>query len=343
MDMPLSECLSYCEKANTVDPEDAICYLADMYIENCGVSLSMRGFADYCSNYWIKKLEMESNTEMSEKYHGALTLGQILPYVSEKYHDGLLDEYDSCVMSHKELRNILFEQIKNLIDEKVKIILCAGIFDSLLDPEYGWLYDYPIEKIEEGIINFKDVELISHRVKRDRKRLLPHLRGRRNQKLTKQYKFSDEEIAHFMILNERLVELQHEIMEQVKFITKNLQEQIEKGFNQYDTYCIDGYIYIEPFEEDHENKLLEVLSEHAKYTVIFTNDNTTQDKINDEIIKERHWYANWGGIFHQLEESHGLKLCKAFCYLFDESEIFTIADIMKIRPEMFMPHVEINI
>lgn len=343
MDTPLNEVLTCIDSSDLVNPEDALRYLADLFIDNCGISLSMRGFADYCSAYWIKKLDMENNAEMKEKYHGAYTLGQILPYISEKYYDGLLDEYDSCAMTHQELRDMLFEQLEQHVDEKIKIILCAGIYDAIKTADYSWLYHYPIEKIEEGIVNFKDAELIHHRVVRDRKRLLPQANMRHHQNQTAVYKFSDEEVTHFAILNERLVELQHEVMEQVNVITQNLQQQIENGIHQYDTFCIEGFIYIEPFEKDPDNKLLEILTSRAKYTVIFTNDNTIQKALIEEINQEKHRYANWSGIFHQLEESRGLKLCRAFRYLFEDAEIFTIADIMKFKPEMFLPHVQINI
>lgn len=155
--------------------------------------------------------------------------------------------------------------------------------------------------------------------------------------------FTEEEIAHFIILNDRLVELQHEVMDQVKVITANLQEQMEKGFHQYDTFCIDGYIIIEPYEEDVENELLATLCQFAQYNVIHANDNTPPERLADEINEERHWYVNWSGIFHQLEKSHGLRLCRAFCNLFEEDKIFTISDIMKIKPEMLLPDVKISI
>ncbi len=151
------------------------------------------------------------------------------------------------------------------------------------------------------------------------------------------------EINHFIVLNDRLVELQHEVMEQVKVITENLREQITKGFHQYDTFVIDGYIYVEAYEEDNTDELLDALSSFAKYSVIWSNDETSQEVLEAEIAEDMHWYANWGGVFHQLETSHGLKLCRAFCHLFEESRVFTIGDIMKIKPEMLQPHVEINI
>lgn len=353
MAIPISDILRYRDMAESVDPEEALRYLADLFIDSCGVSLGMRGFADYCASYWIDRLDLENNPALNEKYHGAYTLGQLLPYLSDKYYDGLLEEYDSCAMSAIELRQELVDMLETVTDEKIKIILCAGICDSLSDGDgFCWLDGYSMSEIEDGIINFKNWDLIRHRQRDDfqRYRTWQHIKvgpdtpaGLR--KLVERWpdEFSEDEVSHFIVLNDRLVELQHEVMDQVKVITGNLREQIAKGFHQYDTFVIDGYIYIEAYEEDNTDELLDALSSFAKYSVICSNDDTTQEHLEAEITEDVHWYANWGGIFHQLEESHGLKFCRAFRYLFEESRVFTIGDIMKIKPEMLLPHVEINI
>ena len=353
MNIPISEILHYRDMADSVDPEDALRFLADRFIDNCGVSLGMRGFYDYCASYWLMKLDLENNPVLNKKYHEAQTLGQILPYISpDKYYDGLLNEFDSCCMSDLKLRDDLIYQLEQEDDEKIKIILCAGICHCLSWANIGlkWIDNYSNEAIEQGIINFQNKDLICYRHHDDFQRFYrwnhrknPSKPGHRHIVENWPAEFTEEEVAHFVILNERLVELQHEVMAQVKVITANLQEQIAIGFHQYDTFCIDGYIYIEPYEEDEENELLETLCQFAKYNVIGANEYFTPEDFIFEIDDEKHWYANWSGIFHQLEKSHSLKLCRAFRYLFEENEIFTIADIMKIKPEMLLPHVEINI
>lgn len=352
MAIPISDILRYRDMADSIDPEEALKFLADKFIDNCGVCLGMRGFYDYCACYWIEKLDLKNNPALNEKYHGAYTLGLLLPYISDKYYDGLLEEYDSCAMSLIELRDILIGELENGDDEKHKIILCAGICDCLSDCDgVGWLNRYTMAEIEDGIINFKNHDLICHRQWKDFERYrTPDIevgpdtpRGLRRLAERQPEKFSDAEINHFIVLNDRLVELQHEVMEQVKVITGNLREQIAKGFHQYDTFVIDGYIYVEAYEEDNTDELLDTLSSFAKYSVIWSNDEMSKEVVEAEIAEDVHWYANWGGVFHQLETSHGLKLCRAFCHLFEESRVFTIGDIMKIKPEMLLPHVEINI
>ncbi len=356
LNIPISDILRYRDMADSVDPEEAIRFLADRFIENCGVSLGMRGFYDYCMSYWIEQLDLENNPHLNEKYHEAQTLGQILPYVSDKYYEGLLDKCDSCAMEARELRDILLDLLKTETDEKNKIILCAGICHSLPWTHRGlfWLDKYSQQKIEEGIINLKSRQLIRYRQSDDfqryyrwvyRKIVKNDLTVQRQISENWPDEFSEKEVNHFIELNDRLVELQLEVMNQVKVITANLQEQIAKGIHQYDTFCIDGYIYIDAYDYDEDNadELLDTLCEFAKYSVIHSNDDTKIDCLESKIAIEENWYANWSGAFHSLEKTHNLKLCSAFRELFEEAEIFTIADIMKIKPAMFLPHVEINI
>lgn len=348
--IPMTEILSYRDKADTVNPEEALRYLADLFIDNYDWRPRICGFADYCASYWIRQLKLIENRELNEKYDGETKLAHFLPILSDKYkyHERLIDKYDSDVMTNKELVDSLVDVLNSVTDEKAKVILCAGIYNAL-SSHIGtrWLDSYSMKKIEEGIVNLKNKALIKYRCHRD---LRKHFRFRFNRTRenrlildTGAKRFTDDEINHFISLNDRLVELQHEVMNQVKVITGNLREQIAKGFHQYDTFCIDGYIYIEAYEEDETDELLDTIAPFAKYTVMNSNDDTTQEQLEREIAEDMHWYANWSGIFHPLEESHGLKFCRAFRYLFEESMVFTIDDIMRIKPEMLFPHVEINI
>lgn len=333
LEIPFSEILSCCTKADTIDTKEALCYLADMLIDNCGINHKLCGFTEYCATYWLKKNKISD---------GVKTLTQFLSYVSENYNEGLLDRYNSCVMSDKELRDILVEQLRLSLDEKTKIILCAGFVNAIYDcGDISRLDVYSVKKIEEGIIHLKDKNLISYRHSRDTKRY--NLSTEANTKLVK-YRFSEEEVSHFIVLNNRLVELQREIMNNVKVITLNLQEQITKGYYQYDTFCIEGLIYIDPYDDDWEcDELIKTLTDFVSYSVVCSNDKTTEERMDAEIINNIHWYANWSGIFHQLEGLYSLRLCRAFRYLFEEDHIFTIDDIMKIKPEMLIPHIKIDI
>ncbi len=333
MSIPINKILSYRSQADTVDPEEALRYLAEMYIDNCGVSIGLRSFADYCSEYWIHRLKDNDNKLFNSKYGGAETLPDLLPFLSDEYTEEV-DGYDITFMDDFDLREILLEGLSDADDEKTKIILCAGICDVLPNTSSDrWLGGYSMEKIEDAIVNLKSLTLIEYRQYKEMRKYLSK---------TSPLLFTKDEVRHFTLLNEKLVKLQHDVMAQVRDITLNLKEQIAKGYHQYDSFDVEGSIYIEDLDEEY-NSFINILSDHAKYRVMTTNDTTTQEQMNINIAEDHNWYANWSGVFHQLEINHGLKVCRAFRKLFEDADVYTIADIMKITPEMLFSKVEIHI
>ena len=349
MSIPIKEIVSYSDKSDSVEPEEALRYLADMYIDNCGVSTGLRSFADYCSVFWIKKLKRNGEKEFYSKNGEAETLPALLPLLSDNYTEEV-DDYDIRFLSDVDLRNMLIDELNGTDDEKTKIILCAGVCNILPElSDSSWLDSYTIDEIEDAIINLKDKALIRHRCLSDTVKYFQSMKISRDRtdKLRKKLEerpnaFSEEEIYHFDLLNKRLVELQHEVMEQVRDITLNLQEQIANGFHQYESFNVEGLIYIEDMEDDVES-LLNILAQHAKFIVMNTNDKSTRESMDEMITMDNNWYANWSGIFHQLESDHGIKVCRAFCQIFEEARVFTVGDIMNITPEMLFSQVKIHI
>lgn len=353
MDLPISEILDYKSRADSVNPEDALHYLADMYIDNCGVSQGKRSFADYCAEYWIKRLvakqknlDIESE-KLIECEESNIAFCDLLSKYSDKYTPEV-DEYDIYPLTTSQLRESLLGELQETDNEKEKIILCAGALPCLL---YGyddnWLACYSNDRIEEGIVNLEDRKLIEYRAFRNNMKYRPS-RNMSNITSREAKPFTIEEIDHFVKLNNRLVELQKEVMNQVEVIKCNLNEQIVKGFHQYETFYIEGLIYIEnEIEDNDDNKcdpLLEVLVKSCPhYLVCITDEYADLESLKESNSHENNWYANWSGLFYQLEENHGIKICRAFRVLFDDSETFTIPDIMKIQPEWFFSQIKISI
>lgn len=350
MNIPISEILDYKSRADSVNPEDALRYLADMYIDNCGISCGLRGFADYCATFWVERLKAQQNNMGDAESN--VSFFDLLSKFSAKYTP-YVDKYDSCPLTSLQLRDFLLKELQNTKNETEKIILCAGILPCLLyDYNSNWLSCIGADRIEDGIVNLKDRKLIEFRSYQNQ----AEYRSTRNpeNKIIRQAKvFSNDEINHFVKLNKRLEELQKEVMMQVEAIKQNLDEQISKGFHQYDTYFAEGFIYIESplyiedsvqWSDDNRDRLLEVLIDSCPhYSVCLTNEDLDLENLKESNSQEFNWYANWSGIFHQLEEIHGIKLCRPFRVLFEDSNTFTIPDIMKIQPEWFLSQVKIDI
>lgn len=347
MAIPVSEMLTYARKVESVNPEDALRYLAQMYIDNCGVSTGLRSLADYCSVFWIERLKRLEGKDFALKYGDAQTLPALLPFFSDDYTEEI-DEYDITFLTDVELRNMLIDELQEAPDEKTKIILCAGVCNFLPHASNDrWLNRCRMDTIENGIVILGSKTLMRHRCFKDIVKYFPpypscKIKNKRVFVDEALHLFTAEEVRHFELLNNRLVELQREVMAQVREITLNLQAQIAKGFHQYETFNVEGQIYIEDME-DEVNSLLNTLARHAKYSVMTSNDRSTSEVMDERNAMENHWYGNRSGIFRQLETQHGLKVCRAFCKMFEEARVFTIADIMKITPEMLFKHIEINI
>lgn len=95
--IPISDILRYRDMADTVDPEEALRFLADKYIDECESNSGLMGLSApyyYCADYWIEKLDLKNNPALNKKYHSASTLVEIIPYISERYYDGLLKGHD---------------------------------------------------------------------------------------------------------------------------------------------------------------------------------------------------------------------------------------------------------
>lgn len=130
MDIPISEILDYYSRADSVNPEDALHFLADMYIENCGISRGRRSFAEYCSEYWIKRLVAKQKNPDIESEESDVSFYELLPRYSDRYTPEV-DKYDTCLLTTVQLRDSLVEELQEAATESEKIILCAGALPCL--------------------------------------------------------------------------------------------------------------------------------------------------------------------------------------------------------------------
>ena len=70
MNIPISDILYYRDMANSVDPEEALCFLADKYIDECESNSGLWELNApyyYCADYWIEKLDLKNNPALNKK------------------------------------------------------------------------------------------------------------------------------------------------------------------------------------------------------------------------------------------------------------------------------------
>ncbi len=160
--------------------------------------------------------------------------------------------------------------------------------------------------------------------------------------------FTDEEVGHLTKLNCRLVELTHQVFLQVTRIHKHLQAEVVSGNHDYDTFTIEGEIYIDSLYPENDempyDELQKQLIDSVKnYCVIVTNCHQSQSELDEAACRYINWWANWDGCFKELVRKHNVPICRAFKHLLDESHVFAMEDIMKLKPEQFQTNIKIYI
>lgn len=118
--------VSLAKRSNEVPAEEALEYLAELYIDNCGISFSTRSVAWMVSQFWILKWRHESSCLKSD-----VNLFDYMRQDSSYYqeHKELAEKYfyDFCLLDLEDLHRIALEMIEDTKKEKEKITIASGV------------------------------------------------------------------------------------------------------------------------------------------------------------------------------------------------------------------------
>lgn len=155
----------------------------------------------------------------------------------------------------------------------------------------------------------------------------------------------EEELQHILKLNRRCLSLTKKLIKDIENISQDMCDQIKSGYKMYKNFDITGYVYVEvPYYDKDIFKHLE--GGEIKSELCYTSEkhpNVVDERYDCE---DSYWYGNWEGHLCSLyneSEGKGIKLCTAFCELFDWSDLFTIEELMSIQPKDILPHIDITI
>lgn len=155
---------------------------------------------------------------------------------------------------------------------------------------------------------------------------------------------TQDQLNHIITLDNRCRELYKNLTEDVKTITIDIKKHIAEGSKAYPATNIEGSIY---WEADLENEALQHLHwelvEHRLHVINVDSERALESLDEDWDIE---LYGNWSGWFKSLyneKEGKGIKLTRAFRILFSGSHIFTLDDILKVRPDEIQQHIQIFI
>lgn len=156
---------------------------------------------------------------------------------------------------------------------------------------------------------------------------------------------SEEQISHIKKLNNRCLRLTTKLLKDMYHITEHMREKIKSGEKAYEMFNAEGYVFLDfPIYESPALKQFEYAE--VKSRVIFTSQDFPKVEKSRYIIEDRLFYGNWQGFLRDLYDEStgkGIKLCTAFCELFDWSDLFTLEELMQVRPSDILSQIKIYI
>lgn len=115
-------------RADEINVEKALDLLIEIFLDNCGMSLSVRTVAENASFYWIERWR-ENHPELPKD----LGMFEAMKLRSERYlkEKERFDKYDITVLQPMDLHKICLEMIDETDDITEPIALAAGVRPSI--------------------------------------------------------------------------------------------------------------------------------------------------------------------------------------------------------------------
>lgn len=156
---------------------------------------------------------------------------------------------------------------------------------------------------------------------------------------------TEEQQRHLKTLETRIRELEQLLFRQVANIARHLQSALDGGMEEYRTFVVDGQILIEPnlpvILREVEDRFVHLYP----YSVVTINEGRIEDNLR--FYKEVADQYDWHYVQHPEEyPTDYVPVCRAYDKRIEDgliSELFTIEDLMLIKPEDIYSHIEIYI
>ena len=115
---------TFVRKGRKMDPIHAMKLMAQLYMDNCGISLGDRTLAYDAGSGWLKKY-IDDNPEQTE-WNDFTCFSEVMPTICAEYDEEEYDHYDIAPMSIEEERKYASSYALT-IDEDSAAALCRGI------------------------------------------------------------------------------------------------------------------------------------------------------------------------------------------------------------------------
>ena len=161
--------------------------------------------------------------------------------------------------------------------------------------------------------------------------------------------FSLEELEHIILLNNHLKALTSSVIDKTLRLSLHALEELHRGnkdFADYDIECSIEMTYDIDDCDETLRKLIE-LSWDSHFYILRLDADMTKEKQEAEAAETKELYNNEqdgiGRLWNELWYQHRISLSWAFGHFFNHLSLFTVEDIMKIKPENFETRIELTV
>ena len=142
---------TFVRKGRKMDPIHAMKLMAQLYMDNCGISLGDRTLAYDAGSGWLKKY-IDDNPEQTE-WNDFTCFSEVMPTICAEYDEEEYDHYDIAPMNIEEERKYASSYALT-IDEDSAAALCRGI--DYLGRSMGNDNHYLLKKV---LVNGKHLDM----------------------------------------------------------------------------------------------------------------------------------------------------------------------------------------
>ena len=161
--------------------------------------------------------------------------------------------------------------------------------------------------------------------------------------------FSSEELEHIILLNNHLKALTSAVIDKTLRLSLHALDELHRGnkdFEDYDIECSIEMTYDIDDCDETLRKLIE-LSWESHFQILHLDADMTKEEQEASAAETKELYNNeqagHGRLWNELWYKHHISLSWAFGHFFNHLFLFTVEDMMKLKPENFISGVKITL
>ena len=162
--------------------------------------------------------------------------------------------------------------------------------------------------------------------------------------------FTDEEVEHIRLLNDRLFALTIDALEQASRVCDDMERQVMQGNKDYKGFKLKAFIKMNgrQFMMDDPTEMLLRIQYAKKFELAeLSMDRSREDRhafiarLKKTLAENTEQMICWE--YSQLHDHYDIRFCEVFHWFTDVCSLFPLEDIMLLQPDNFESTIEITI